>query len=39
MTTVLELFTELCATPSPPGEERAVADRVIRELRAVGLEV
>ena len=39
MTTVLELFTELCATPSPPGEERAVADRVIRELEALGLEV
>jgi tripeptide aminopeptidase len=39
MTAVLELFTELCATPSPPGEERAVADRVIRELRALGLDV
>ena len=25
--------------PSPPGDERAVADRVIEELRALGLEV
>jgi tripeptide aminopeptidase len=39
MTAVLDLFTELCSIPSPPGEERAVADRVIRELRALGLEV
>ena len=39
MTAVLALFTELCATPSPPGEERAVADRVVRELRMLGLEV
>ena len=39
MTAVLDLFTELCALPSPPGEERAVADRVIRELRELGLEV
>ena len=39
MTAVLELFTELCATPSPPGEERAVADRVIAELHELGLEV
>ena len=39
MTAVLDLFTELCATPSPPGEERAVADRVIAELRELGLEV
>jgi tripeptide aminopeptidase len=39
MTAVLDLFTELCATPSPPGQERAVADRVIAELEALGLEV
>jgi tripeptide aminopeptidase len=39
MSAVLDLFTELCAIPSPPGEERAVADRVIEELRALGLEV
>lgn len=36
---VLDLFLELCAIPSPPGEERAVADRVIAELRALGLDV
>jgi tripeptide aminopeptidase len=35
----LELFLELVATASPPGEERAVADRVTSELRALGLEV
>src|SRR5919197_981734 len=27
---VLELFTELAAIPSPPGDERAVADAVVR---------
>ena len=32
-----ELFLELCAIPSPPGDERAVADRVTRELDAIGL--
>ncbi len=37
-TPVLDLFLELCAIPSPSGEERAVADRVIRELEAIGLE-
>jgi tripeptide aminopeptidase len=36
---VLDLFCELAAIPSPPGEERAVADRVIAELRSIGLEV
>ena len=35
----LDLFLELAAIPSPPGEERAVADRVTRELRELGLEV
>jgi len=35
----LDLFLELAAIPSPPGEERAVADRVTRELRGLGLEV
>src|SRR4051794_37875003 len=29
---------ELAAIPSPPGEERAVADRVLEELRALGLD-
>jgi tripeptide aminopeptidase len=36
-TALLDLFLELCATPSPPGEERAVADRVCAELDAIGL--
>src|SRR4029453_17419117 len=31
-TPLLDLFLELCAIPSPPGEERAVADRVTAEL-------
>ena len=35
----LELFLELCAIPSPPGEERAVADRVTAYLRELGLDV
>jgi tripeptide aminopeptidase len=34
---LLELFVELCALPSPSGQERAVADRVTRELDAIGL--
>jgi tripeptide aminopeptidase len=34
----LSLFLELAALPSPPGEERAVADVVLRYLRALGLE-
>src|SRR5258708_9432633 len=34
----LTLFLELAAIPSPPGEERAVADAVVRYLREVGLE-
>jgi tripeptide aminopeptidase len=36
---VVDLFTELAALPSPPGEERAVADAVIRYLKDLGLEV
>ena len=35
----MDLFLELAAIPSPPGEERGVADRVIEELRSIGLEV
>src|ERR671930_1625711 len=36
---VLDLFVELAALPSPPGEERAVADIVIQYLRDLGLTV
>ena len=36
---VVDLFLELAATPSPPGEERAVADIVVRYLRDLGLSV
>ena len=36
---VLALFLELAAIPSPPGEERAVADVVTSYLRDCGLEV
>ena len=35
---MLSLFLELAALPSPPGEERAVADRVLDYLHALGLE-
>ena len=35
----LGLFLELAAIESPPGQERAVADRVIGELQAIGLDV
>jgi tripeptide aminopeptidase len=34
-----DLFAELCAIASPSHRERAVADRVTRELRELGLEV
>jgi tripeptide aminopeptidase len=36
---VLDLFTELAAIPSPPGEERQVADLVTRCLEDLGLRV
>ena len=36
---VLILFLELAAIPSPPGEERAVADLVARYLRDLALDV
>ena len=35
---LVDLFLELCAIPSPPGDERAVADRVTQELDRLGLE-
>jgi tripeptide aminopeptidase len=34
----LEHFVELAAIPSPPGEERAVADVALRYLRDLGLD-
>ncbi len=39
MSRALDLFLALAALPTPPGEERAVADRLTSELRAFGLEV
>ena len=36
---VLDLFLELCAIPSPSGQERAVADRVRDCLEGLGLAV
>jgi tripeptide aminopeptidase len=35
---VLERFVRLCQIPSPTGEERAVADAVLAELRALGVD-
>jgi hypothetical protein len=37
VTEPLDLFLELCAIPSPPGEERVVADRVGAYLDELGL--
>jgi tripeptide aminopeptidase len=36
---VAELFLELVRVPSPPGQERAVADRVVEYLRGLTLQV
>jgi tripeptide aminopeptidase len=36
---VLPLFLELAAVPSPPGEERAVADLVTAYVRDLGLDI
>jgi tripeptide aminopeptidase len=36
-TPLLDLLLELCTMPSPSGEERGVADRVLAELRELGL--
>jgi len=36
-TPVLDLFRELAAIPSPPGDERAVADRTLEYLHELGL--
>ena len=38
MSEAADLFLELTAIPSPPGEERGVADAVLRYLRALGLD-
>jgi tripeptide aminopeptidase len=35
---VVALLLELAAIPSPPGEERACADRVLEELLRIGLD-
>jgi tripeptide aminopeptidase len=35
---LLDFFLELCATPSPPGDERAVTDHVEGFLTQLGLE-
>ena len=38
MSEAVDLLCELAAIPSPPGEERGVADVVLRYLRGLGLE-
>src|SRR4051794_25504194 len=35
---LLERFVRLCEIPSPTGNERAVADEVLAELRELGVE-
>jgi len=35
---VVDLFLELAALPTPPGDERAAADVVLRYLRGLGLD-
>ena len=35
---VVDLFLELCAIPEPARPASVVADRIIRELDAIGLE-
>ena len=36
---MLDRFVRLCEIPSPTGDERAVADQVLGELRGLGIEV
>src|SRR5919198_1738667 len=36
---MLDRFVRLCEVPSPTGDERAVADAVLAELRELGVEV
>jgi tripeptide aminopeptidase len=36
---LFDRFARLCETPSPTGDERAVADAVLAELRELGIEV
>jgi tripeptide aminopeptidase len=38
MSEAVDLFLELAALPTPPGEERAAADAVLRYLHELGLE-
>ena len=35
---MLDRFVRLCEIPSPTGDERAVADAVLAELRELGIE-
>jgi tripeptide aminopeptidase len=37
--TVVDLFTDLAVLPSPSGDERRAADRLVEELRGLGLHV
>ena len=36
---MFDRFVRLCEMPSPTGDERAVADDVLAELRELGVEV